>query len=144
MATNYIRKTIFKQNVNPVYRLCCNENETISHIVSGCKLLAGSNYTECHNKVCQYLHWCIMQDNNIHVHPNLQKYKPKPVMLITNQLSVTYNMTQEVESVVGANQPDIVILDEKACMALIIVTDSVDINTIKVATGKYKDIRTWR
>eukprot|EP00957_Ditylum_brightwellii_P095508 7275401-Ditylum_brightwellii.AAC.1 len=54
-----------------------------------------------------------MQDNNVPVNPNLQKHKPKPAMLITNQLSVPYNVTQEVENVVEANCPDIVILDEK-------------------------------
>eukprot|EP00957_Ditylum_brightwellii_P036394 2755427-Ditylum_brightwellii.AAC.1 len=70
IATNYTRKTIFKQNVNLIYRLCCKENKTISHIVSGYKLLAGTKYTAWYNKVCQYLHWCIMQDNNVPVNPN--------------------------------------------------------------------------
>eukprot|EP00957_Ditylum_brightwellii_P137821 10507324-Ditylum_brightwellii.AAC.1 len=117
MATHYIRKTRFKQNVNPICRLCCKENETISHIVSGYKLLVGTKYTECHNKVCKYIHWCIIQDTNVHVNPNWQNHKPKSATLITNQLSVTYSMIKEVESAVEANQPDIVILDEKTRMA---------------------------
>eukprot|EP00957_Ditylum_brightwellii_P139142 10606016-Ditylum_brightwellii.AAC.2 len=113
MAVNNSRKTIFKTNINLICRLCCKENKTISHIVSGCKLFSGTKYTEQHSKICQYLHWCIMQDNNIPVNLNWQKHKPKLETLITNQLSVTYDMTQEVENVVEANLPDIVVLDEK-------------------------------
>eukprot|EP00957_Ditylum_brightwellii_P041145 3114758-Ditylum_brightwellii.AAC.1 len=134
MATNFIRKKIFKQNANPLYRLCCKENKIISHIISGCKLLVGTKYTERHNKICQYLHWCIMQDNNIPGNPNWQTHKPKLVMLITNQLLVTYDMTQEAKGAVTANHPDIVILDEKEKKALIIdVKIPMDINMIKAA-----------
>eukprot|EP00957_Ditylum_brightwellii_P039982 3026329-Ditylum_brightwellii.AAC.1 len=35
MVTNHIRKEIFKQDVDPLCRLCRKEKETISHIVSG-------------------------------------------------------------------------------------------------------------
>eukprot|EP00957_Ditylum_brightwellii_P183572 13983006-Ditylum_brightwellii.AAC.1 len=100
MATDYIRKTIFNQNINLICRLCCKGNKMISHIVRRCKLLTGTTYTEQHNKVCQYLHWCIIQDNNIPVNPNWRKHKPNPAMIITNQLSVTYDMTHEVDSAV--------------------------------------------
>eukprot|EP00957_Ditylum_brightwellii_P135910 10366441-Ditylum_brightwellii.AAC.1 len=95
MVMNYIRKEIFKQAVDPLCCLCCKENKMISHIVSGCEMLAGTMYNKQHNKVCQYLHWCILQDYNITVNPNWPKHKPKPATLISNQLLVTYNMTQE-------------------------------------------------
>eukprot|EP00957_Ditylum_brightwellii_P167177 12726217-Ditylum_brightwellii.AAC.1 len=75
-----------------------------------------------------------MQDNNIPVNPNWWKHKSKPEMLITNQLSVTYNMTKEAKNIVEANHPDVVILDEKEKKALIIdVTIPMDINMIKAA-----------
>eukprot|EP00957_Ditylum_brightwellii_P144721 11024557-Ditylum_brightwellii.AAC.1 len=112
MATNYIRKMLFKQNVNQICRLCCKANKTISHIVRGCKLLAGTNYTECHNK----------------------KHKSKQTTLITNQLLVTYDMTQDVENMVEANRPYIVVLDEKEKKAFIIdITIPMDINMMKAA-----------
>eukprot|EP00957_Ditylum_brightwellii_P059138 4487340-Ditylum_brightwellii.AAC.1 len=134
MAKNYIRKKIFRMNVNPICRMCCKENKTILYIVSGCELLAGTKYTELRNKICQYLHWYIMQDNNIPVNPNWQKHKPKLATLVTNQLLITYDMTQGVENVVEANCPDIVLLDKKEKRALIIdVTIPVDINMIKAA-----------
>eukprot|EP00957_Ditylum_brightwellii_P037018 2802762-Ditylum_brightwellii.AAC.1 len=108
MVTNYICKEIFKQAVDPLCRLCRKENETISHIVSGCEMLAGTKYTERHNKICQYLHWRILQDCNIAVNPNWRKHKLKPATLISNQLLVTYDMTQEVDNAVEANRLKIV------------------------------------
>eukprot|EP00957_Ditylum_brightwellii_P209900 15363786-Ditylum_brightwellii.AAC.1 len=104
MVTNYIRKEIFKQDVDPLCCLCRKENEMISHIVSGCEVLASIKYTKSHNNICQYLYWCILQDYNIAVNPNWWTHKPKPPTLISNQLSVTYNMTQEVDNVVEANR----------------------------------------
>eukprot|EP00957_Ditylum_brightwellii_P119058 9081040-Ditylum_brightwellii.AAC.1 len=134
MVTNHIQKEIFKQDVDPLCHLCCKENETISHIVIGCEMLVGTKYTKRHNKIYQYLHWCIFQDHNIPVNPNWWKHKPKPVVLISNQVSVTYGLKQEVDNAVEANRPDIVVLDEKECRALIIdVTAPMDINMIKVA-----------
>eukprot|EP00957_Ditylum_brightwellii_P044885 3404270-Ditylum_brightwellii.AAC.1 len=125
-------------NVNPIYRLCCKGNKTFSRTMSGCKLLAGTKYTEQHGKICQYLCWCIIQDNNVPVNTNWPKHKPKLATLITNQLSVTYNMTQEMENAVEVNCPDIVVLDEKKKRALSIdVTTLIDINMIKVAAGTY-------
>eukprot|EP00957_Ditylum_brightwellii_P193944 14770180-Ditylum_brightwellii.AAC.1 len=76
-----------------------------------------------------------MQDNNVPDNPNWQKHEPKPATLITNQLLVTYDMTQKVEHEVAANCPDIVILDEKEKKALIIdITIPMSINTMKAAT----------
>ena len=142
MMTNQIRKEIFKQDVDPLCRLCRKEKESISHIVSGCEMLAGTKYTERHNRICQYLHWCILQDFHIPVNKDWRKHKPKPAVLISNKISVSYDLTQEVDGAVEANRPDIVVLDEKEGRALFIdVTIPMDINMIKAAAGKYKKYR---
>eukprot|EP00957_Ditylum_brightwellii_P097651 7437416-Ditylum_brightwellii.AAC.1 len=95
---------------------------------------AGTKYTKQHNKICQYLHWCILHDFHIPVNSNWQKHKPKPAMLISNQVLVTYDLKQEVDNAVEANRPDIVVLDEKEGRALIIdVTIPMDINMVKEA-----------
>eukprot|EP00957_Ditylum_brightwellii_P167693 12765804-Ditylum_brightwellii.AAC.1 len=60
MVTNQIRKEIFKQDVDPLWHLC------------------RTKYTERHNRIFQYLHWCILQDFHILVNKDWQKHKPKP------------------------------------------------------------------
>eukprot|EP00957_Ditylum_brightwellii_P200299 15269830-Ditylum_brightwellii.AAC.1 len=88
-------------------------------------MLAGTKYNKQNNK-----------DYNITVNPNWRKHKPKPATLISNQLLVTYNMTQEMNNKVKANRPDIVVLDEKEHKILIIdVTVLMDINMIKAAAS---------
>eukprot|EP00957_Ditylum_brightwellii_P211253 15365955-Ditylum_brightwellii.AAC.1 len=89
IATNFVSKKILKMNVNPLCRLCCKVNETMSHIVSGCKQLAGTKYTKQHDKIFQYPHWCIIQDNSVPVNLNWQWHIPKPAMLIAYHLLVT-------------------------------------------------------
>eukprot|EP00957_Ditylum_brightwellii_P013029 984102-Ditylum_brightwellii.AAC.1 len=75
--------------------------------------LAGVSSWQAPNIQCNTIRYANMQGNNIPVNPNWQQYKPKPVTLITNQLLVSYNMTQEMEGTVAAICPAIVILDEK-------------------------------
>eukprot|EP00957_Ditylum_brightwellii_P031948 2422474-Ditylum_brightwellii.AAC.1 len=80
MVSNQIRKEIFKQEFDP---LCC---------------LCRSKYTNRHNRICQYLHWCILQDFHIQVNKDWRKHKPKPAVLISNKISVSYDLTQEVDT----------------------------------------------
>eukprot|EP00957_Ditylum_brightwellii_P077452 5885083-Ditylum_brightwellii.AAC.1 len=121
MVTNHIWKEIFKQDVDPLCRLCRKENETISHIVSGCEMLA-------------VLTLVYPPNHNIPVNPNWRKHKLIPAVLISNQVSVIYDLKQDVENAVEANRPDIVVLNEQECKALIIdVTVPMNINMIKAA-----------
>eukprot|EP00957_Ditylum_brightwellii_P037509 2836682-Ditylum_brightwellii.AAC.1 len=46
VVTNHSQKEIFKQDVDPLFNLCCKENDTISHIVSRCEMLAGTKSTK--------------------------------------------------------------------------------------------------
>jgi len=56
MVTDYIQKEIFKQNVNPLCRLCCKENETILHIISGCEMIRyASTYIGVSSKITMLL-----------------------------------------------------------------------------------------
>eukprot|EP00957_Ditylum_brightwellii_P114101 8699280-Ditylum_brightwellii.AAC.1 len=61
--------------MNPLCRLCSKRNEMIAHIASGCNMLCGTKYTKCHDKVCAYLHWHILQDEGKAVVPNWRQHK---------------------------------------------------------------------
>ena len=62
--TNYVKFHIDKTGESPLYRKCRVENETVSHIVSECKMLAQKEYKKKHGNVCRYIHWklCEKQD----------------------------------------------------------------------------------
>eukprot|EP00957_Ditylum_brightwellii_P052816 4004147-Ditylum_brightwellii.AAC.1 len=62
MTTNYIRKNFYEQAIIPLRCMCGKWNKTTSHIASGCDMLQGIKFMEQYDKVCAYLHWCILQD----------------------------------------------------------------------------------
>lgn len=61
LATKYLSSKIWKQGTDVKCCLCGEQNETIHHIVSGCKLLAANQYLHRHNQVGNYVHWCILK-----------------------------------------------------------------------------------
>eukprot|EP00957_Ditylum_brightwellii_P210013 15364474-Ditylum_brightwellii.AAC.2 len=141
MATNYICNTLYKQTVNSLCHLCGKWNETILHISSGCDMLQGTKYTDCHNKNCTYLHWCILQDVQLPVLPNWHQHKvvKTPSICLEKGRTLMYNMTQQVDHAVATNHPDIVLLDEKKRTALLInVTCHIDVNIVTATVEKHK------
>eukprot|EP00957_Ditylum_brightwellii_P106610 8133576-Ditylum_brightwellii.AAC.1 len=122
MATNFVRHEIYKQAVNPLRRLCRKHNKTIAHIASGCNMLRGTKFVELHDKVCKYLHWCVLQDEGRSVVPNWKQHKAKetPSICLGAGHTLMYDMTQKVDHAVSANRQDLVILDEEQKTALLI------------------------
>eukprot|EP00957_Ditylum_brightwellii_P080483 6121993-Ditylum_brightwellii.AAC.1 len=147
MATNYVHHEIYKQVVNLLCCLCGKYNETTPHTASGCDMLRGTKYVECHNKVYKCLHWCVLQDEGQAVVPNWYQHKADetPSICLGAGRTLMYNMTQRVDRAVSANHPDLVLLDEEKQTALLIdVTCSIYINMVTVAAKKHKNIATSR
>eukprot|EP00957_Ditylum_brightwellii_P191046 14546657-Ditylum_brightwellii.AAC.1 len=46
-------KLFCQQEEIPLCCLCCKESKTTLHIDGGCEMLAGTKYTEQHNKIYQ-------------------------------------------------------------------------------------------
>eukprot|EP00957_Ditylum_brightwellii_P095341 7262435-Ditylum_brightwellii.AAC.1 len=141
MATNFVCHEIYKQAVNPLRRLCGKHNKTIPHIASGCEMLPGTKYVERHDKVCKYIHWCVLQDEGHMVVPNWKQHKADKTLSICLGAGRTlmYDMTQRVNHTISANHPDLVILDKVKKTALLIdVTCLMDINMISAAAKKHQ------
>eukprot|EP00957_Ditylum_brightwellii_P128050 9766006-Ditylum_brightwellii.AAC.1 len=111
-------------------------------------MLRGTKYVEHHDKVCKYIHWCVLQDESQSVMPNWKQHKAEETLSICLGAGCTlmYNMTQKVDHAVSINHPDLVILDEDQKTALLIdVTCPVDINMVSTAAKKhqkYRDLKT--
>ena len=57
IITNYIKATIDRSQDDLKCRMCKQNNETISHIVSGCPKLAQKEYKKRHDNVARAVHW---------------------------------------------------------------------------------------
>eukprot|EP00957_Ditylum_brightwellii_P171563 13061159-Ditylum_brightwellii.AAC.1 len=141
MATNLICCKVYKQAMNPLCWLCKNYDETGAHIASGCNMLCGIKYTEHHDKVCAYLHWCILQDEARTLVPNWRQHRAEETLSICLEDSCTfmYNIKQRVDHGLTLNRLNIIYLDKKKRTALLIdVTYPMDVNIISAAATKHK------
>ena len=57
IRTNYVTATIDRSQEDPKCRMCKQNNETISHIVSGYPKLAQKEYKKRHDNVARAVHW---------------------------------------------------------------------------------------
>ena len=66
LRTIYGKFHIDKTGESPLCRMCRVENETVSHIVSECKMLAQKEYKKRHDNVCRYIHWRPCKKHGFH------------------------------------------------------------------------------
>ena len=131
LATNYVRKKIWKLDVNPMCRLCKAKEETISHIVSGCTMLAGTKYTNRHDRIGTYLHWCILKDLGHEICDDWWKHVPTQ-STECGDITVMWDFSLITDKRIPANRPDITIHDRKTRTATLIdVSVPIDTNIVK-------------
>lgn len=89
LNTRNYQKVICGQKVESKCRMCSQYEETVDHIVSGCEVLAKTEYISRHDKAAAYLHWNICQDHDIEVIDKWYEHKPE---------SVTHNKDSKPEA----------------------------------------------
>ena len=133
-------------------RLCDEKIETIDHLISGCSVLAKTEYLKRHNKIAQYIHWNVCRFYKLEVSDNWYDHVTPPVME-NNKAVIMWDFSIQTDRTIRANRPDITIKDktEKTCL-MIDVSVPADINTslkIYEKLSKYKDLeieieRSWK
>ena len=58
--------------------MCSQHEDSVDHIVSGCEVLAKTEYISRHNKTAAYLHWSICKDHHIEITDKW--YEPETAM----------------------------------------------------------------
>ena len=83
--------------------MCSQHEETVDHIVSGCEVLAKTEYIFRHNNAAAYLHWSICKDHDI---------EPETVMHNKdNNVTIMWDMPVNTDRTITANRPDIIVKD---------------------------------
>ena len=112
LATNHIQSKIWGTRKNSMCRLCKEQSETIHHIISGCKMLAGTQYMYRHNQVAKYIHWNILRDLKVKVSESWLHHKPEEVSTVSG-IKVLWDSYILTDKKVPHNRPDIIIHNEK-------------------------------
>lgn len=76
LNTNSVRKNIYHQVESDRCRLCGETVANVTHIVSGCKMLAQKDYKWRYDKVCFHLHWCLSKKYGLDVDPSIASVSP--------------------------------------------------------------------
>ena len=111
LRTNYVKFHIDKTGESPLCRMCRVENETVSHIVSECKMLAQKEYKKRHDNVCRYIHWKLCEKHDFQ--RAQQWYEHEPDGVIENKgYKILWDFTIQCDTKIEARRPDIVLIDK--------------------------------
>ena len=73
--------------------MCSQHEETVDHIVSGCEVLAKTEYISRHNNAAAYLHWSICKDHDLKITDKWYQHTPETVIHNKdNNLTITWDM----------------------------------------------------
>uniref|UniRef100_A0A8D8TN34 Reverse transcriptase zinc-binding domain-containing protein n=1 Tax=Cacopsylla melanoneura TaxID=428564 RepID=A0A8D8TN34_9HEMI len=91
-------------------RRCGDARETIEHIISGCKVLAGNEYIERHDTAAKIIHQELAKEHHL-IQTTNPHYKYKPESILENEKHKLYwNRTMHTDKTVAHNRPDITLI----------------------------------
>ena len=146
--TRNYQKVICGQQVESKCRMCSQQEETVDHIVSGCEVLAKTEYMYIsrHNNAAAYLHWSICKDHDLKITDKWYQHTPETVIHNKdNNLTKMWDMPVNTDgTAITANRPDITVKDSvNSTCKLIDITVPSDRNiALKEIEkkSKYKDL----
>lgn len=111
---NYQKYIIKDPNIhNDMCRKCHQFKETIDHITSGCKILAGTDYTERHNMAGRIIHQALAKTYKL-ITEERPYYKYTPNTIIdTNEYKLYWDVEIRTDKTITCNRPDIVFQNKK-------------------------------
>ena len=82
LATKYMTSKIWGTGKCTKCRLCKEQDETVHHIASGCKMLLATKYKFRHDQIGKYVHWCILKDRRANVSKTWNLHTPDETTII--------------------------------------------------------------
>ena len=144
LNANSVRKNIYHQVESDRCRLCGEAVENVTHIVSGCKMLAQKNYKRRHDKVCSHLHWCLSRKYGLVVDSKWYHHKPDKVVE-NDVVKILWDYNIQTDRIIEHRRPDITAVDKVRRKCLIVdVAIPGDQNTTKKEFEKinnYSELR---
>ena len=111
LKTNYAKCHSDETAESTLFIMCRVENETVSHILSECKMFSQKEYKKMYGHVCRHIHWRLCEKHGYEGAPQWCKNKSNGV--IENEVcKILWDFTIHCEIKVEVRLPDIVIIDK--------------------------------
>ena len=111
--------------------------------MSGCSILAPTEYLHQHDRIGQYIHWCLCKNFCLPHERNWWEHKPPKVIENKNATTV-WDFDIHTDRTIQANRPDIVVKNhnDKTCFLIDMSVPSDISVSLKIfeKLSKYKDL----
>ncbi|VEN43616.1 unnamed protein product [Callosobruchus maculatus] len=144
IATQNYKKYIIKDPsiTDDNCRKCHQQKETIDHITSGCKTLAGTEYTARHISAAKVIHQALATTNKL-IENTYPYYNYTPTSVLENdRYKLYWDVEIHTDKTIPANRPDILQskADKMTYLIDIAIPNNVNIrNTYAGKISKYTD-----
>ncbi|KAF7665893.1 hypothetical protein LDENG_00129980 [Lucifuga dentata] len=115
LSTRSIEAEVYHSRQDP---LCRDAPETVQHIIAGCKMLAGTAYTERHNQAAGIVYRIICAEYGLEVPKS--KWETPPTVVENGRAKVLWDFKFQTDKQLLANQPDMVVVDKEQKRAIVI------------------------
>ena len=143
MTRNYQHYVLKDNSTDGLCRLCHSKTESIDHLLTGCEILAPTQYLKRHNNAASYLHWVICKDHGVQVTDKWYQHDP-PKVVIKDHITIMWDCSIITDRAIHANRPDIVVKDSinNTCQLIDMSTPSDRNICLKhhEKKSKYKDL----
>ena len=111
IRTHAYEHSILRVDVDDTCRLCGKEPETLMHLVSGCPILAQTEYITRHDNVARHIHWQVLRDHGYTTCEHPWEHQPETITL-TDESTIYWNCGIPTDRTIPCNKPDIVVRDK--------------------------------
>ncbi|XP_066912726.1 uncharacterized protein [Clytia hemisphaerica] len=144
LFTRNYQANILENGSDPNCRFCNKHVESIDHLVSGCPVLTPNEYVKCHDRIGQYLHWCICKHYGVETDASFWYEHHPPAVVESKNVTILWDFPINTDRTIKANRPDIVVKDRKKRTCLLIDMSVPSDRNVSVKMldklSKYKDL----
>ena len=97
--------SILENGADRQCRVCDKHTETIDHVVSGCPLLAPTEYLNRNDRLSQYIHWCLCKNFVLPHKSSWWEHKP-PKVIKNKSATILLDFDIHTYNTTRLNRPD--------------------------------------
>lgn len=103
---NLIRKNIDDLEVSEKQAMCGKRNDSITHLIAGCKKLSQKEYRQWQQKIARIVHLKLCQ--NLGLADEVKWYNKKREGVLENDVKILWHFNIQTNHVIQSSRPDMV------------------------------------